>query len=107
MSFSIVYLRLFDSGVVVYRFHNFYDVHADGAAFEASSAADAAVNAAVIHRIIHELVHKTLLYASKKMKNVQKDKLKSISEKYINAVLTRSEERRVGKECRSRWSPYH
>ena len=23
------------------------------------------------------------------------------------AFLTRSEERRVGKECRSRWSPYH
>ncbi len=23
------------------------------------------------------------------------------------AVLPRSEERRVGKECRSRWSPYH
>ena len=23
------------------------------------------------------------------------------------AYLTRSEERRVGKECRSRWSPYH
>src|SRR5476649_2019584 len=23
------------------------------------------------------------------------------------AVATRSEERRVGKECRSRWSPYH
>src|SRR2546426_3979491 len=23
------------------------------------------------------------------------------------AVSTRSEERRVGKECRSRWSPYH
>ena len=22
-------------------------------------------------------------------------------------VWTRSEERRVGKECRSRWSPYH
>ena len=26
--------------------------------------------------------------------------------KYIG-VLARSEERRVGKECRSRWSPYH
>src|SRR5689334_4771744 len=26
---------------------------------------------------------------------------------YINAHATRSEERRVGKECRSRWSPYH
>ena len=23
------------------------------------------------------------------------------------AMLVRSEERRVGKECRSRWSPYH
>ena len=23
------------------------------------------------------------------------------------SVLRRSEERRVGKECRSRWSPYH
>ena len=27
---------------------------------------------------------------------------------FVPAVLTpRSEERRVGKECRSRWSPYH
>ena len=25
----------------------------------------------------------------------------------VFAGLTRSEERRVGKECRSRWSPYH
>ena len=25
----------------------------------------------------------------------------------IENVLSRSEERRVGKECRSRWSPYH
>ena len=25
----------------------------------------------------------------------------------INDELLRSEERRVGKECRSRWSPYH
>src|SRR2546425_9231290 len=25
----------------------------------------------------------------------------------VNVVLKRSEERRVGKECRSRWSPYH
>ena len=24
-----------------------------------------------------------------------------------NKTFTRSEERRVGKECRSRWSPYH
>ena len=34
--------------------------------------------------------------------NLSNDKLKPFVEKLI-----RSEERRVGKECRSRWSPYH
>src|SRR2546425_3838454 len=28
-------------------------------------------------------------------------------ERIMAAALERSEERRVGKECRSRWSPYH
>ena len=28
-------------------------------------------------------------------------------ERIGDAVAERSEERRVGKECRSRWSPYH
>src|SRR3989475_13253243 len=31
----------------------------------------------------------------------------SLSAEYGLARGTRSEERRVGKECRSRWSPYH
>ena len=31
---------------------------------------------------------------------------KSVTYAYVPALL-RSEERRVGKECRSRWSPYH
>ena len=31
----------------------------------------------------------------------------STTPEHITAVTTRSEERRVGKECRSRWSPYH
>src|SRR3989442_15643195 len=26
---------------------------------------------------------------------------------YVRRIHARSEERRVGKECRSRWSPYH
>ena len=34
-----------------------------------------------------------------------------MSEKHISRLINgdvhRSEERRVGKECRSRWSPYH
>src|SRR5256885_11813102 len=29
------------------------------------------------------------------------------SQGFDNTVFQRSEERRVGKECRSRWSPYH
>src|ERR1019366_7835657 len=29
------------------------------------------------------------------------------AENYTEGALGRSEERRVGKECRSRWSPYH
>ena len=40
-------------------------------------------------------------------------KIKEVAEDAKNAIkgavnhTTRSEERRVGKECRSRWSPYH
>ena len=39
------------------------------------------------------------------------DRVKAITGKdvkfYKGDILDRSEERRVGKECRSRWSPYH
>src|SRR3990167_2838471 len=31
----------------------------------------------------------------------------SAAQVVADAAITRSEERRVGKECRSRWSPYH
>ena len=30
-----------------------------------------------------------------------------LEEEHPELVRSRSEERRVGKECRSRWSPYH
>ena len=33
------------------------------------------------------------------------DSIKNLND--LNYLLPRSEERRVGKECRSRWSPYH
>ena len=36
--------------------------------------------------------------------NIQKNLLKNLEKKL---TIKRSEERRVGKECRSRWSPYH
>ena len=32
---------------------------------------------------------------------------KKLDEDITKLLDTRSEERRVGKECRSRWSPYH
>ena len=38
---------------------------------------------------------------------VETDKATMELESYEDGVLLRSEERRVGKECRSRWSPYH
>ena len=33
--------------------------------------------------------------------------LPNVGKSTLFNALTRSEERRVGKECRSRWSPYH
>ena len=36
-----------------------------------------------------------------------KEDAQTIDLKVFEEILTRSEERRVGKECRSRWSPYH
>ena len=39
-----------------------------------------------------------------------KEQFPEIEVEYLKtglAARTRSEERRVGKECRSRWSPYH
>jgi len=35
------------------------------------------------------------------------DRLRAFQQGYIEDLTRRSEERRVGKECRSRWSPYH
>src|ERR1051325_6408290 len=32
---------------------------------------------------------------------------KEVGQRLIDQIVNRSEERRVGKECRSRWSPYH
>ena len=42
--------------------------------------------------------------------SVMGDGLKKVAGNKLETLLyglTRSEERRVGKECRSRWSPYH
>ena len=38
------------------------------------------------------------------MEDIDKDFIKNVKK---GDIIVRSEERRVGKECRSRWSPYH
>src|SRR5690554_3135628 len=43
-----------------------------------------------------------------KMKKIDETIIDEFQEEYIQTLDEyRSEERRVGKECRSRWSPYH
>ena len=48
---------------------------------------------------------------SQEIKDELKERVAALKEKGVEVTLAviqvRSEERRVGKECRSRWSPYH
>ena len=66
------------------------------------------------------LQHRLNTVTEKKQEVIQSVKTQYISatdeeQAYIDQIVknvgerfaTRSEERRVGKECRSRWSPYH
>ena len=48
-------------------------------------------------------IEKILPYVSEGLQKA----LQYIKETNFAEVKNRSEERRVGKECRSRWSPYH
>ena len=42
-----------------------------------------------------------------KIRTANRPKKKKLIHVQPDYEMTRSEERRVGKECRSRWSPYH
>src|SRR5256885_10779591 len=49
-----------------------------------------------------------LLFAiADRLKPSQREELGTLDGPITEEVDNRSEERRVGKECRSRWSPYH
>ena len=55
----------------------------------------------------HSVFHATALLVEK-LENAGYKQLKEINEwTLVPGGKYRSEERRVGKECRSRWSPYH
>src|SRR3712207_8181712 len=54
---------------------------------------------------LYERVFRTRLQAEERP--VIKEQGREDTATFVEAPETRSEERRVGKECRSRWSPYH
>ena len=57
-----------------------------------------------LKKIVDYVYHNTPFYRKKMQEmGVTPDDINSIDD----IVKLRSEERRVGKECRSRWSPYH
>ena len=55
------------------------------------------------------LVNRTISMTNKYLGGVAEDKgvAEPVDDDLKAVILARSEERRVGKECRSRWSPYH
>ena len=53
-----------------------------------------------------DLINPFLMATTTIMKNICQTDM-SIGKPYVKTTEFRSEERRVGKECRSRWSPYH
>ena len=70
------------------------------------------LNAACKHHDItriHEVIDpsKTKLHDNLSLIAIQGPKAVDALEVLVKGVSDRSEERRVGKECRSRWSPYH
>ena len=62
---------------------------------------------------IRELLQMTNIGSMDDIQNLFKETIAEFMENGLEAELddelgySRSEERRVGKECRSRWSPYH
>ena len=67
-------------------------------------------NQAPFHQAVEEVFMSLQPFLAKHPQYTKNGLLERIVEPervIIFRVTTRSEERRVGKECRSRWSPYH
>ena len=56
----------------------------------------------ILERICGLTPAQQIMCKDKQISETEKEAIREVVER-----LTRSEERRVGKECRSRWSPYH
>src|SRR3712207_8569863 len=58
------------------------------------------------HMMMNSLADQGLLYRTERKRYRLGWRLFELSQTLLD-TMERSEERRVGKECRSRWSPYH
>src|SRR5688572_24210734 len=89
-------MRLIESGSLYDRFHGqpFGLSQIRQIIGQVGDALDYAHSKGIIHRDI-------------KMKNILMDSRDNALLSDFGIAKVRSEERRVGKECRSRWSPYH
>ena len=54
-----------------------------------------------------DLAEAVTIYFSRIIKNKEVQEVMCMNSFIPPLIKVRSEERRVGKECRSRWSPYH
>ena len=65
----------------------------------------------VVREIIRQLPSENIVYFGDTARvpygTKSRDTIINYSEQIVHFLKTRSEERRVEKECRSRWSPYH
>src|SRR2546426_273974 len=74
-----------------------------------SSAKERARRASCLSNI-HQFIMATHIYAGDFQDYLPRggtDNRSNTNDTHTPILSTRSEERRVGKECRSRWSPYH
>ena len=64
-------------------------------------------NEGQVKKIVDELKGEEFLVKNVKRKDQRRNPSPPFTTSYLQQEASRSEERRVGKECRSRWSPYH
>ena len=65
------------------------------------------VSAEDFYKIEHTAIYKAMEQVYSDSKGIDAILIDEEIKKSNSKNTTRSEERRVGKECRSRWSPYH
>ena len=56
---------------------------------------------------IRDIIKKSVLESDMYNQAISLSTILTMTVDLLLALVMRSEERRVGKECRSRWSPYH